>query len=501
VLAHTTYGTVSGVERDGVWTFRGIPFAAPPVGPLRFRAPAPPEPWSGERDGSRFAPMAPQGVGGLEAMLGAGRFAQSEDCLYLNVATPGADGEARPVMVWIHGGGFQTGAGSVPWYHGTRLAERFGVVVVSINYRLGVLGFSHLDGLGEAYAGSGNAGILDQIAALRWVQENIAAFGGDPGNVTIFGESAGGMSVGTLLGTPAARGLFHRAVAQSGAAQAVASPERAAEVAERVAARFGGLKGLLDAPIDDLLAAQAEVSAATRFAPGGDGLLPFQPVVDGVVLPRQPLAAIAGGSAAEVDLVAGTNAHEFTLFTLAFPPEAMTHERIVRNVARIVGDEERAEQVVAGYRALEPGVSDADLLVTISTDLVFRFPCEELLAAHAGASTGASTRSYLFTFESPAFEGRLRSTHALEIPFVFGVVDRPGNELFIGPIDDEVRSLSDACAGAWTSFAATGTPAGDGLPAWPVWNASTRETMELGPERRVVADPAAANRVLWVSAD
>ncbi|HET7721173.1 MAG TPA: carboxylesterase family protein, partial [Acidimicrobiales bacterium] len=184
---------------------------------------------------------------------------------------------------------------------------------------------------------------------------------------------------------------------------------------------------------------------------------------------------------------------------LAFPPEAMSHERIVRNVARIVGDGDRAERVVAGYRALEPDASDADLLVSISTDLVFRFPCEELLAAHAGASAGASTRSYLFTFESPAFEGRLRSTHALEIPFVFGVVDRPGNELFIGPIDDGVRALSEACASAWTSFAATGTPAGDGLPAWPAWDPTTRATMELGPERRIVDDPAAASRVLWVA--
>ena len=195
--------------------FRGIPFAAPPVGPLRFKPPQPAEPWSGVRDGSRFGAMAPQGVGSLESMLGAGNFEQSEDCLFLNVATPAADDGRRPVMVWIHGGGFETGAGSIPWYHGTRLARRDDVVVVSINYRLGALGFTHLAALGEGYASAGNAGILDQIAALEWVQDNIAAFGGDPGNVTIFGESAGGMSVGTLLGTPAAAGLFHRAIAQS----------------------------------------------------------------------------------------------------------------------------------------------------------------------------------------------------------------------------------------------------------------------------------------------
>ena len=496
MIARTVHGDISGIERDGVWMFRGIPFAAPPVGGLRFRPPAPAEGWSGVRDGTRFGPMAPQGVGGLEAMLGAGGFEQSEDCLYLNVATPAADDGRRPVMVWIHGGGFQTGSGSVPWYHGTRLAEHHDVVVVSINYRLGVLGYTHLGVLGEAFAGSGNVGLLDQVAALEWVRDNIAAFGGDPGNVTIFGESAGAMSVGTLLGTPAAAGLFHRAIAQSGSCQAISSPERATEVAAQVAVRFGGPEGLLEAPVDQLLAAQTEVSAAIRFAPGGSSLLPFQPVVDGVVLPVHPLEAVASGAAGAVDLLSGTNAHEFTLFTLAFPAEAMTDDRLRHNVAKVAGD--RAGEVINGYRRLDPGATAADLLVTISTDLVFRLPCEELLSAHAGASSGGATRSYLFTYESPAFEGRLRSTHALEIPFVFGVVDRPGNELFIGPIDEQVRSLSAACSSAWSSFARGGVPSSDHLAAWPEWDTGRRATMELGTTCQVLEDPGAGTRVLWV---
>jgi para-nitrobenzyl esterase len=493
VIATTKHGDISGIEREGGWMFRGIPFAAPPVGPLRFLPPQPAEPWDGVRDGSRFGAMSFQAVGTLEAMLGAGNFPQSEDCLFLNVATPAADDGRRPVMVWIHGGGFTTGSGSIPWYHGSRLVERHDVVVVSINYRLGALGFSHLAGLGDAYAGSGNCGILDQIAALEWVRDNISAFGGDPGNVTIFGESAGGMSVGTLLGTPAAQGLFHRAIAQSGAAQAVRPAERAAEIAEKVAARFGGLEGLLDAPVEELLAAQAEVAAATRFAPGSDSLLPFSPVLDGVVLPEAPHAAVAAGMAAEVDLLAGTNAHEFTLFTLAFPPDAITEERLLKQAARVTGDADAAARVLADYRReLGEGATVADLLVAMSTDLVFRLPCEDLLAAHAAAATTGSTRSYLFTYESPAFEGRLRSTHALEIPFVFGVVDRPGNELFLGPVGDDTVALADACAAAWTGFARTGE-----IDGWPTWDAGERATMELGLERGVLTDPSAAARLAW----
>jgi para-nitrobenzyl esterase len=356
-----------------------------------------------------------------------------------------------------------------------------------------VLGFTDLSSLGEGFAGSGNAGILDQVAALEWVRDNIASFGGDPGNVTIFGESAGGMSVGTLLGTPAAAGLFHRAVAQSGACQAVSTPARAADMAERVAAPVGGIDALLDAPVEQLLASQAEAAKGFRALDTG---LPFQPTVDGVVLSHQPLDAVAAGSAADVDVVAGTNAHEFTLFALAFPPEWMTEDRLRRNVGRVAGD--RTDEVLDGYRRALPGASVADLFVAISTDVVFRLPCEALLAAHAGSARRGTSRSYLFTYESPAFEGRLRSTHALEIPFVFGVVDRPGNEMFLGPLDDDVLHLSEVCRTSWATFAATGEPAADDL-VWPLWDPERRATMELGRTCRAVEDPAGATRALWAS--
>ena len=497
MIARTKQGDVRGIERDGVWAYRGIPYAAPPTGDLRFRPPAAPAGWSGLRDATRFGPMSPQGVGPLEAMLGATRFPQSEDCLSLNVATPAADDAGRPVMVWIHGGGFQTGSGSIPWYHGTALARRFDAVVVSINYRLGALGFTHLAGteLGDDHPGSGNLGLLDQVAALQWVQDNVENFGGDPGNVTIFGESAGGMSVSLLLGLPAAQGLFHRAIAQSGACQALAGAGEAAATAAKLVAEVGGTDALLHAPAEDIVAAQARVASGVRFSLGAGQILPFTPVNDGDVFPVHPLEAIRGGSAADVDLVAGTNAHEFTLFTVAAGMTDTTDERLGRAVEGIAGD--RSAEVLAAYRAIDPEASPFDLLVAMSTDVVFRLPCEDLLAAHAAGADSGSTRSYLFTFESPAFEGRLRSTHALEIPFVFGIVDRPGNEVFVGEVDDTVVALGDACAEAWTSFAADGTPQAEDLPAWSTWDPDTRRTMELGTTRRELLDPAAPARAAW----
>src|SRR3954469_2574421 len=234
-VIETVNGTLQGKVREGVHVFRGIPYASPPVGPLRFKAPQPATACSGVRDATAFGPVACQLASPLEGMLAQQQQEMSEDCLTLNVWTPGADNGRRPVMVWIHGGAFVTGSGSTPWYRGDSFARTHDVVLVTINYRLGALGFAHLaEALGDDYAGSGNNGILDQVAALGWVRDNIALFGGDPANVTIFGESAGGMSVGTLLGTPAAGGLFQRAIPQSGARHHTLTPDAAGRVARRV---------------------------------------------------------------------------------------------------------------------------------------------------------------------------------------------------------------------------------------------------------------------------
>ena len=493
MIASTTGGKVQGLEKDSVLRFRGIPYAAPPVGAARFRPPQPVEPWADVRDATAFGRIAPQALGTVEAMLGATLPPQDEDCLTLNVVTPGCDDGARPVMVWIHGGAFLTGSGSTPWYSGTQLAARNDVVVVSINYRLGALGFSHLAALGEEFGGSGNCGILDQIAALEWVRDNITAFGGDPANVTIFGESAGGMSVSALLGTPSAAGLFHRAIAQSGSCHYVSQPDVAARIANGVAAALGStdLSIVLAAPVDALLLAQQKVGLEYL---GEAGLrLPFQPVVDGVVLPRPPLEAVAGGSAAGVDLITGTTAQEFTLFALM--EGEIDDARLRQRTARAVG-EANVDALLDAYRVATPNASARDLYVDLGTDLAFRIPAQRLLEAHAPTRPGGS-RAYWFTYESTAFDGRLRSCHALDIPFTFDVVDHPGSALFLGAHTPEASRLATGMRTAWTSFARTGTPVGDGLPEWPAWDAERRPTMELGVDRVVHDDPQSETRRAW----
>jgi para-nitrobenzyl esterase len=496
MIVTTTAGPVSGAEKDGLLRFKGIPFAAPPVGALRWRPPQPVEPWRAVRDATTFGPMAPQVAGGLEAMLGATTMTQGEDCLYLNVTTPACDDAGRPVMVWIHGGGFTTGAGSIPWYSGVRLAALDDVVVVSVNYRLGALGFLHLAGLGEAFAGSGNVGLLDQVAALHWVRDNVAAFGGDPGNVTVFGESAGGMSIGCLLGMPAAAGLFRRALPQSGACQALQLPAEAEATATGVAAAAGvtvdDLPGL---DLAALIEAQQAVAATRLGGFGGTAgpLLPFSPVVDGVVLPRHPLDAVAGGSAAGVDLLTGSTAEEFRLFTVMLEADPLAEEGLRRRVARIVGDD-RADEVLDTYQAEHPGASNDDLAVAVATDWIFRAPAERLLEAQAPHGT---TRSYRFTWRSSAFGGRLGACHALDVPFCFDLVDRPGSAFFLGAVTDGATRLAAGMRTAWASFARAGVPEGAGLPDWPAWDEQRRATMDLGDPPAVVDDPLPRTLRVW----
>ena len=491
-VVETTHGPVRGDRKRGAQRWKGIPFAAPPVDVLRFAPPQPPEPWTDVRNCVGRFPIAPQPLAGMAVVAGGdGGAAQSEaECLTLNVWTPAADAARRPVLVWIHGGGFMTGAGTIPWYDGTNLTNR-DVVVVSCNYRLGALGFLHLEDLGgSSFRGSGNVGILDQIAALQWVRDNIERFGGDPDNVTIFGESAGAMSVATLLGTPAASRLFHKAIAQSGAAANVSSPERATAVAERVVERLG-LQS-----VDDLRAVPAEAivdaQSGARDDFGTGGGLPFQPVVDGVVLPRQPMEAVRDGHAAGVPVLAGWNAHEMRLFTLLDPRLGRTDR--ARNVSllerRAPG---RGERLVAAY---EEAVGDdpVRVLEAAMSDQVFRLPAIELLEAQG---EHAPTYGYEFRFESTAFDGALGAAHAVEIPFAFDNLDAPGAAFFTGPVTDDMRSLSTAMADAWASFAHGGTPAAENLPEWPRYDPGRRPTMILDVLADVEDDPGGELRRQW----
>ncbi len=489
-------GRIRGVQRSGTWSFSGVPYAASTAGPGRWRPPAPPEPWAGIRDCDGFGPVAPQAQGMMEQALGGAPERTSEDCLHLNVWTPGLDDGRRPVMVWVHGGSFMTGSGSGGLYRGGVLAGEGDVVVVTINYRLGLLGFlghpaldepgtTWLDGM--PWTGTANWGLADQVAALTWVRDHIAGFGGDPGNVTLFGESAGGMSVATLLGAPAAAGLFHRAIVESGPPYSC-SAEVAADRAERIAAHLGVActrDGFGAVPADRLVEAAGELAGLA-----GDAGLLMTPVVDGGLVPRPPLNAVAAGASSGVPLLIGTTRDESAFFALGSPAlRSLDLEGLRRWMRRVTPDPTAADEVIASVRAARSARGEAteplDLWSAIATEYVFRAASVRLAGAHAAsADPGVGTYCYLFTWESPAFGGILGSCHALEVPFVFGTVKSPMVQGFSGGGEDAF-ALSAAMRRSWTTFARSGVPScappGAGPTAWPQWDAVRRPTTVLGP--------------------
>jgi para-nitrobenzyl esterase len=497
-IVETRSGKVQGLEQDGIQVFRGIPFAKPPVGDLRWLPPQREDPWNDVRDATEFSDESAQAPFPMAQLFGGPQPANSEDSLYLNVWTPGCDDGRRPVMVWIHGGAFMNGSGVTPWYDGTRFARHGDVVVVTINYRLAAFGFLHLaDLFGDEFAGSGNAGILDQVAALEWVRDNIEAFGGDPEQVTVFGESAGAGSVGTLLGLPAARGLFAGAIPQSGAASWWSSRDRANEIAQRLVAalqvRPGDVTALQAKTKDEILAAQTTAGLEARTITQETGIgLPYQPVVDGDVLPQAPLQTIAAGNAKGVRVLVGTNRHEMTLFHLMDQSLGQIDDEGLLRRATIWFDQARASQIIDGYRRER---TDAPLLETwtdLSTDAVFRIPAIRLAEAQL---PHGPVWMYLFTWETPVFGG-LRSTHALEIPFVFDALDKPGSDMFTGG-GAERQQIADAMHRAWIAFARDGAPQHAGLPEWPRYDEQRRATMRFDAACEVLDDPAGADRELW----
>ena len=561
-IATTRRGRLEGRDEGGLVVFRGMPFAAAPEGARRFLPPEPPAPWAGVRLAHAFGLAAPQNAAEMGPLFRLGLGATGEDCLSLNVWTPALDNARRPVMVWIHGGAFVLGAGSQLLYDGAALARRGNVVVVTINYRLGALGFLHLaTRLGAEVPATGNEGLLDQIAALEWVRDEIAAFGGDPGNVTIFGESAGSMSVATLLGAPRAAGLFHRAILQSGAANYVWPRDVAAAVADAVLDALGVESAAVvrALPVDRVLAAQRRVflagvlgtdhvfhdlspsgrrlagaaflglalarrplgaagAALTRGlagylrrrregrAPGAaaealDALrgrgLPFQPVVDGHVLPRPPLDAIGDGLAARVPVLVGTNRDESKLF-LFLDPEggALDQPGLEARAAEVLGA--RAGHVIAVYRearrARGESIAPAELWSAIESDRTMRHPAMRL--AERQRAHQPRTYAYLFTWPSPFMGGALGACHALELPFVFGTLGHPMLRPLAGkgPV---AEALAARVQDAWIAFARTGDPSHGGLGAWPAYDAATRATMILDRECRVEAAPREPERAVW----
>jgi len=504
-IVETSDGRLRGREQRGIRSFLGIPYARPPVGLYRFRAPERAERWSGVRDALRFGPAALQPSLPLlrsVALAGGGR--QAEDCLYLNVWTPGLDGARRPVLVWIHGGGFLIGSGGLRLYDGAGLARRGDLVVVTLNYRLGALGFLHLHGRGGELVGASNAGLRDQIAALAWVRENIARFGGDPEQVTICGQSAGAMSVAALLGAPTARPLFARAILQSGAADHVLSPELAERVSQAFLEELGGPAPTRDAlarlGAERVLGAQARVN---RRMSDLAQLMVFLPTVDGDVLPEPPLQAIARGAARQIPLLIGTTLDEWKLFTLvesglAGMREVELRSRLAGMLPRVTARAPEVLQAIAAYRdalrARGGRTTPFEVWCAFQSARVFHYPASKLAEAHAAAA--GSTYGYLFTWRTPLLRRALGAFHALDVPFVFGLGRSP---LFrsLGSLAGSAARLAAAMQDAWAGFARSGDPGHRELPTWPRYDASQRATMLLGRRCALAHTPLEAERRLW----
>lgn len=489
-VASIRQGRVQGVlEANGTMSFKGMPYAQPPTGKLRYKPPREAAPWKGTFDASDFGEIEAQP---RSDFTGASGLMQSEDCLNLNVWTPGLERTSRPVMVWIHGGGFTSGSGAEPVYDGAVLAKRGDTVVVTINYRLGAFGFLYLgDVAGPDYAESGNLGLLDQVAALKWVRDNIAAFGGDPGNVTVFGESAGAMSACSLMGMPDARGLFHRVIAQSGALNMLHDRQDATSTARRLME----LAGVTDANalmgLDTRKIVQAE-SDMLRSNPAAATV--FGPVSDGVVFPEPPLQAIAGGSAAGVDLIIGTNLDEMRLFALQTPAMAQFPLGVVAPHVPMMQDAVRgsADAIAASYKSRRPEASDGDVTMAVLTDVTFRIPA--IRVAEAQSKVRKNTYMYLFTWPSPTVQ-KAGACHAIELPFVFGNLRAARFPALIGKRPP--RRLSVIMQDTWLAFARTGDPNNAGIPVWKAYDAGARATMVLDVNPRLQDDPYDADRRVW----
>ena len=488
-VVSTQQGVVHGSMAEGVATFKGIPYAAPPFGPNRFQPPRPAEPWDGVREALTYGPTAPKApyVPPFDVLIPEPTI-PGEDCLNLNVWTPDLGPARLPVMVWMYGGAFRNGSSAVPTYDGTRFA-RAGVVCVTINYRLGADGFLSL---GDGIA---NLGLLDQVAALTWVQENIAAFGGDPTNVTIFGESSGAVCVATLMTMPRATGLFRRAIAQSVSDYAIA-PATAQRIGHYLAEKLGvepTRQAIGAVPIPRLVQAQQELGGEmfrnpdpARWGEAAANLMPFEPVIDGDLLLARPIESMAAGAGANVDVLVGSNADEYRLFLVPIGTINAVNEEMLSRAVAAYGLP--VTEALATYRATRQDATPGDLLAAIRTDWFYRIPAIRMAEAHAKPGAGA-TYMYEFAWQPPTFEGRLGACHALEFPFVFDNLDKAGYQVLMGT--NPPQQVANAMHAAWVAFATGGDP------GWPQYDLKRRATMRFDTTSELVEDPRPAERVLW----